>query len=244
MSVEGGIIGMAFYTGFFLLTALSAHKRHDGEALAVTAAFAAMALFNFVYTAIQPWLLLLCYGARTAAGSTEHASRPSTTPLATATTCLCLTFALLLLWHEAHRTTAQARLTKPYTTLANGNAVDTAHMESIGNGIGTSEAYFKSMALANMRAGRHDKAIGCIDRAMGYTSAPELFYMKSSCLMKMGKPKEAATCMTTVNNMTPRSLRPKRWLMRYYFHSRQEAKALAMAKEILDTPIKHRQTKP
>ena len=56
--------------------------------------------------------------------------------------------------------------------------------------------------------------------------------------MKMGKPKEAATCMTTVNNMTPRSLRPKRWMMRYYFHSRQEAKALAMAKEILDTPIK------
>lgn len=236
--VEGGIIGMAFYIGFFLLTAFSAHKRHDWEALAVTAAFAAMALFNFVYTAIQPWLLLLCYGAKTAAGCTEPTSHPRNTPLTAATACLCLTVALQLLWQEAGKIAAQASLTKPYHTLASGNAVDTAHMESLGNGIGTSEAYFKSMALANMKAGRHDKAIGCIDRAMGYTSAPELFYMKSSCLMKTGKPKEAATCMTTVNNMTPRSLRPKRWLMRYYFHSRQEAKAMSMAHDILGTPVK------
>lgn len=94
------------------------------------------------------------------------------------------------------------------------------------------------MALANMRAGRHDKAIGGIDRALEYTSAPELFYMKSSCLMKTGKSKEAATCMATITHITPRSLRPKRWLMRYYFHSRQEAKAMSMAHDILGTPVK------
>lgn len=234
--VEGGIIGMAFYIGFFILTAFSAHKRHDREALAVIAAFAVMALFNFVYTTIQPWLLLLCYGARTNTGNKVTSLRHHTAPMPAAIACLCLT--VVLLWHEMTKTAAQIRLTEPYRILAGENTVDPTRMKSIGKGIGTSEAYFKSMALANMRVGKPNKAIICIDHAMEYSSAPELYYMKSSCLMKVGKQEKAATYMATVSNMTPRNLWPKRWLMRYYLHSQQKAKATAMALEILDTPVK------
>ena len=212
--VEGGVIGMAFYIGFLFLIAFTAHHQHDRETLAIAAAFAVMALFNFVYTAIQPWLLLLCYGAITAANSTVPVSSPRFMEMPAAIICLCLTLALL--WHESAKTTAQLRLTKPYAVLSGGGSTDAALMESICNDIGTSEAYLKSMALANMRADRPGKAISYVDRAMEYSSAPELFYMKASCLKKDGKPEDAATCIKTVTNMTPRSLRPKRWLMRYY----------------------------
>lgn len=61
-TVEGGVGGLGLVM-FYALLAIGAIRRQLYTELSVILAFATISLFNFVYTSIQPWLLLLCFGA-------------------------------------------------------------------------------------------------------------------------------------------------------------------------------------
>ena len=62
--VEGGIAGAFLYLLFYLNIVWWSYRRRDFESFAVVISLMFMSMTNFVYTSVQVWLLLMCYGGK------------------------------------------------------------------------------------------------------------------------------------------------------------------------------------
>ena len=234
--VEGGLPGMAFLVAFYTIMAVKAIKRHMTGHAAVVSAFAAMSLFNFIYTAIQPWMMLLCYSADIMACSHERAE--SQGKLRQATTASVCVLACALLFCNLRLAYSQIKLNNIAETMGKGKNADARELEAIGRDIGTSELYWRIKGRALAKAEKHEEAAECFRKALDYTSSPGVMFGLYANYAMAGKPEKGLGYLVTMANMIPSNLHSRIYIMRHYHKQGDRSNALAMAKEITQIPLK------
>jgi hypothetical protein len=237
--VEGGIIGMIFLTTFYIITINKAIKNGMKIETAILTAFCVMSFTNFVYSSIQPWLLVICISASAMAG-TERIERQhkklSHAALLTNISVLALLF--LALYNIVYITKAQITLRRLDACMREGKKVSDSLFFTIESRIGSSEAYWTRRTKNSMSKGDYGKAMEYIRKARQYSSLPELLNIEAECLWQIGK-REASMCrIDTLSNMLPRVLGIKLVLMRYNSSIGKKRTALHLADDIVATGAK------
>jgi len=209
-TIEGGIIGMLFLLVFYIITVRTAIRQRQWEAIAVLSAFAVMSLFNFVYSSIAPWLLVLCYAAIVA--STDD-SRLVCKRMPRHAPILLLLPAAATLWGVLCITNAQIELKYLDETGKDGHHIDDGRYAAIEKNIGTSEAFWTSRARNSMKAGRYADALESIHQARLYSSSPVLFVAAYRCLVKVGQDDAAMSQLDTLSHMIPQKFNKEQFQM-------------------------------
>lgn len=234
---EGGCVGLLFYLSFYAFLAYTAFKSQDRQGIAVIFGMATMALVNFVYCSIQPWLLFICYASRVTAAN-EVPSRCQHETAGRIVSLLMIGVVCFMSYRGAIMTTGQICLKRHHETIRAGQPADLTALKALFPGIGTSEVYRRTAAQAMMTAGRYDEAAKCLTEARKYTSAPALFFKQAACYIKTGQTDKAVENLMTVSRILPLNLRSRAWLMEIYDKSGHHDKAAGMAKEIICMPTK------
>lgn len=234
--IEGGIVGMVFLLAFYAMMAGKAVQADDKEAVAVFAAFAVMSLFNFVYTTIQSWLLVVCYASFVLAKTDCHVS--STIRLshhAGIAILVPVAFAMYTVFGFAG---AQMQLKRTGSAAIGLHCTDDRNLEAMEHRIGTSEAYWSHRAANSIACKNYTEALSHIRKARRYSSHPELFAMEYSCLKHTGNVDDAACRLDTLSYMLPQKLSVKYMLMKHHIGGNRPQEALRYADDILSTEIK------
>lgn len=210
-AIEGGVPGMLFLLAFYVVIIRSAIRQRQWAATAVISAFAVMSLFNFVYTSILPWMLVLCYAAFVA-------SKTETSPSRTQSVCFVALFMLLPVvcfsWGVFKMTIAQMKLRQLDEISKKGAVVDDSRYAVIENAIGTSEAFWTSRARNSMRAGRYTDALNSINHARFYSSSPNLLAIAYKCFVHTGQSDAAMSQLDTLSHMIPQKTSVRKFLLR------------------------------
>lgn len=233
--IEGGIIGMLFLAIFYIFMIYKSAHQKDLESLAIFCSFGVMSLFNFIYTSISPWLIVMCYASFVVYKDDEMAVKMFSRKFIS----VIMAIPIALLSYKVFKMTmAQMKLKHLETQVGNNGYVNDIEFEKIEKSIETSEAFFTIRAINNINSGRTDAALENIYAARSYTSSPNLFYMESYCKRNEHGLYNAVSCLDTLTNMLPHNLTPKYKLMKYYAGKNQMQKALYYADDILSTDIK------
>jgi len=215
-AIEGGIPGTLFLLTFYAAMIMVAIRQRQWEAVAVLSAFAVMSLFNFVYTSVQPWMLVLYYVAFVA-------SKTETLSLRTQSVRFAALFMLLpvvcLSWGVFRTTIAQLQLKHLDEICKSGSFIDDNRYAAIEDAIGTSEAFWTSRARNSMKAGRYTKAMESIGNARLYSSSPRLFAAAYKCLVSMGQDDVAVTQLDTLSYMIPQKPSVRKYLLKQNYHN-------------------------
>lgn len=210
-AVEGGIPGVLFLIAFYAVIILIAIRQRQWEATAVMSAFAVMSLFNFVYTSVLPWMLVLCYAAFVV-------SKAEILPLRTQSVCFAALFMLLpvivLSWGVIRTTIAQLHLKEFDEFYRNGFFIGDKRYAAIEDAIGTSEAFWTCRARNSTRAGHYADALEYIGHARQYSSSPTLFIAAYRCLVKTGQEEAAVAQLDTLSHMIPQKFNKEHFQMR------------------------------
>lgn len=232
-------MGMFFLVAFYVLYISKSAREKKTRETAIFAAFSVMSLTNFVYTSIQPWLLVVCCAAfvMTEDEETEHPPQQWSY-----TTCAMNVFVLVLFFVGAYSvgriTRAQLALKFLDTSMKKG-AVPDSRFAYIEDHVATSEAYWKIRAKNSMLLCRYDYALIYIRRARQYSSSPELLGMEAECLWRKGNTVASMCLMDTLSCMLPHVLRLKLILMRHNASNGKENEALRYASDIISTGAKY-----
>ena len=233
--MEGGIVGMGFLVLFYAVMIRRAVLADDRKSAAVFGAFAVMSLFNFVYTSIQPWFLIICHSSFVAK---REAYREFQKRNPVYTNVLWLVSVVFVAYKIYGFTDAQISLCRIRTqACSNYSAVEHKYKELETN-IGTSEIYWSSRANNAFKAELYEDALVNIHKARLYSSQPALFAMEYSCLRRLGNESDAVSCLDTMSYMLPQKLSVKYMLMKHYIHIGNLKKARHYADDILSTGTK------
>ena len=224
---------MAFLAAFYVLMARRAVLSGDRRSAAVFCSFGVMSLFNFVYTSVSPWFLLMCHASFVMAG--EDGLKPEKRWVAGLAGAAMLCVTALLSYKSFGLTTAQVRLKKIEDE---GRFVDDRRYAEIAGMAGTSEAFWTRRARNSMGRERYSDALRHIAQARAYSSSPELFLMAYRCRMRLGSPEAAVGSLDTLSYMLPRKLTVKYMLMNHYAARGNKEKAVRYAGEILAADVK------
>lgn len=194
--VEGGVIGMLFLVVFYMVMIKSALRMDSKEDVAVFCSFAVMSLFNFVYTSILPWLLLMCYASFNISGNSSLFCRPLP-KVAQAIVFAALCLVSLRVWNMAESQIVLKRLSSQPPVVSD---MEYAKIESK---IGTSEAYWTKRAINSINANRFPDALTSLREARAYSSQPAILVAEQYCLMRMGRVEEGMKCRDTLLYMAP-----------------------------------------
>lgn len=233
--VEGGVIGMLFLAAFYLLMVRNSVKAKDFKSTAVLLSFAVMSLFNFVYTSILPWLLLVCHASFViGVGSTLQMRKCQMRVVGVVTALPIMALAIC----SFSMVVAQLRLKLLGDGLRGNAYLADKQFVDAGYGIATSEAFWSMRAANNCRNRQFADALSNIRVARTYSSLPGLFMMEYRCRESLGDTEAAVACLDTLSYMLPRSLTVKHLLMRHYAESNRIGEALRYADDILSTGFK------
>ena len=243
--VEGGVIGMLFLMGFYVLIIKDPPLPSKGGRClsAVLSAFAVMSLVNFVVAGIQTWLLVVCCAAVVAAGSSradepEEASCGHSLLLQRLVSVALVVFVLMLSVITGRMTYAQYQLGRIEERMSAGEAVSDSVFADLENDIYSSEAFWRMRAHGLMRTGDYGQATLCIDNAMRYTAAPLLCYMAHRCMAELGRVDDGIGYINEVYHTQPTLLLPKLILMRFYDSKGDTVTAMRYANEIVNSDAK------
>lgn len=243
--VEGGVIGMLFLAGFYVLIIKDPPLPSKGGRClsAVLYAFAVMSLVNFVVAGIQTWLLVICCAAVVAAGSSradepEEVSSGHSLLLQRLVSVALVVFVLMLSVITGRMTYAQYHLGRIEERMSAGEAVNDSVFADLEKYIYSSEAFWRLRAHGLMRTGDYGQATPCIDNAMRYTAAPQLCYMAHRCLSELGREADGIGYINEVYHTQPTLLMPKLILMRYHDSMGDTITATRYANEIVNTEAK------
>lgn len=243
--VEGGVIGMLFLAGFYVLIIKGPPLPSKGGRClsAVLYAFAVMSLVNFVVAGIQTWLLVVCCAAVVAAGSSradepEEVSSGHSLLLQRLVSVALVVFVLILSVITGRMTYAQYHLGRIEERMSAGEAVSDSVFADLEKYIYSSEAFWRLRAHSLMRTGDYGQATLCIDNAMRYTAAPQLCYMAHRCLSELGREADGIGYINEVYHTQPTLLLPKLVLMRYHDSMGDTITATRYANEIVNTEAK------
>lgn len=198
--VEGGIPGMFFLIMFYFIIIRAAIRQRQREATAVLCAFAVMSMFNFVYTSIAPWMLLICYLSMVTSNQKSRVKKVLLPRYAIAVLLLPVAF---VSWSVLGMTEAQLQLRH----LDDGNKgihfTDDKEYARIQPSASTSEAFWTSRAIGSMKTKNYPSALGYIHKARLYSSSPRLFLLESYCHHITGDATAAMASIDTLSNMIP-----------------------------------------
>ncbi|MBQ8008602.1 MAG: O-antigen ligase family protein [Bacteroidaceae bacterium] len=243
--VEGGVIGMLFLMGFYVLIIKDPPLPSKGGRClsAVFSAFAVMSLVNFVVAGIQTWLLVVCCAAVVAAGCSradepEEAVGGHSLLLQRLVSVALVVFVLMLSVITGRMTYAQYHLGRIEERMSVGEAVSDSVFADLEKYIYSSEAFWRLRAHGLMRTGDYGQATLCIDNAMRYTAAPLLCYMAHRCLSELGREADGIGYINEVYHTQPTLLMPKLILMRFNDSKGDTVTAMKYANEIVNTEAK------
>jgi len=203
--VEAGIPGLLFLLAFYGYLMVVTYRRKDTELFSIFIAFFLMSWFNFIYSSIQPWIVLMAYASL--AICEDKNTRPTRHGLvdkiiATAFLVLCLG----LLCRHVPLLYSQIRLKQLQAEVLRGDSINLSDTESLAVHIGTSEAYYRFLAEQYIRNGELGKALQAILTAKQYTSAPEVYFSAFDCYDRMGKTEEGIPYIEQIRRMLPHNL--------------------------------------
>ena len=240
--VEGGVIGMLFLMGFYVLIIKdSPLPSKGGRCLsAVLYAFAVMSLVNFVVAGIQTWLLVVCCAAVVAAGSSradepEEAVGGHSLLLQRLVSVALVVFVLMLSVITGRMTYAQYRLGRIEERMSAGEAVSGSVFADLEKNIYSSEAFWRLRAANAMKRHEYSAAVTHLDKAATFTTTPDIYYKKYECCIMTGQESRGIAGIDEICNTQPSLLKPRMILMRYHDRHGDTAVALRYAMDIKDT---------
>lgn len=236
--VEGGAIGMMLLVVFYVVNVRKAWKDRKVREAAVLTAFAVMSLTNFVYTSIQPWLLVMCCSALIMSDDKEEMSQHNHIRTTRTVNALALTLLLIAAYPLVNMLRAQLALKSIDNAMEAEGGVDDSRFAAMERPVATSEAYWCLRAKNSMAQGNYADATAYIRNARQYSSAPELLYMEAGCQQETGNMEAGMCLIDTMSNMLPHMLRPKQILMRYNASLGNRDEALRHADDIISTGAK------
>ena len=243
--VEGGVIGMLFLAGFYVLIIKDPPLPSKGGRClsAVLSAFAVMSLVNFVVAGIQTWLLVVCCAAVVAAGCSradepEEAVGGRSLLLQRLVSVALVVLVLMLSVITGRMTYAQYQLGRVEERMSAGEAVSDSVFADLEKNIYSSEAFWRLRAHGLKRTGDYGQATLCINNAMRYTAAPLLCYMAHRCLSELGREADGIGYINEVYHTQPTLLLPKLILMRFYDSKGDTVTAMKYANEIVNADAK------
>lgn len=236
MGVEGGVCGAVFLMLFYAFGIRKAYKLHDTETLSVFVAFLVMSMTNFIYSSVQPWLLLMCFAAFLSQKSVEREYK--NVFLNTTAFAMGIVISVMLLFNTSKIMKCQMALAKMGSFIMQGIAVDDSKLQRLSSGIGTSELYWRMCGQNYINGNNYAKAIPCLSKAREYTSNPALFYQLFRCYKSMGKDDRGLAGIIINYGMLPHHMLPKYVLMEYYYIHHNIGMSHKFAKEILQMPVK------
>ncbi|MBR3522089.1 MAG: O-antigen ligase family protein [Prevotella sp.] len=237
--VDGGIIGMLFLAGFYVLAIRMSVRRKDRPATATLSAFAVMSMTNFVTASIQPWLMAVCLASMSLTDG-EHLDADRKTPDGKSLQHLLPLLAIICtgLFIVARMTLSQVELKHLEDRIKSGRRIPDAEFAGLENRIYSSEAYWRTRFANNIRNGDHAAAIVSAGKGLMLTSNPSLLLMQSSCLLQQKDTAGAVKNLEDACHMQPSLLYPKLYLMRLHTANGDTAMALRRAGEIISTQPK------
>ena len=237
--VDGGIIGLLFLAGFYMLAIHTSLHRKNRPATATLSALAVMSITNFVTASIQPWLMAVCVasmtmteGERLDAGG-KYPYEMSLRRLLPLSAIICAG-----LFITVRMTLSQVGLKRLDARIKAGERVPDAEFASLENRIYSSEAYWRTRFANNIRNGDHAAAIVSAGKGLMLTSNHSLLLMQSSCLLQQKDTAGAVKNLEDACHMQPSLLYPKLYLMRLHTANGDTAMALRRAGEIISTQPK------
>lgn len=239
--VEAGIVGMLFLSLFYIALAFKAYKERKIVALSIICAAIAMSLVNFIYAAIQPWLILLCYSSYVM--NSEGKDIVVRKGLSTGSHIATLVICILLMRTYTEKILAQMSLKQYEGKYTREEVIKVEEVETLSNHIGTSEAYWRFLGKLYYRIGDYKKALNNNQKASCYSADPSVFFSIFDCYDKIGETEKGLGYLYLVKNMIPQNLTSRMLLMQWYDHCGQKEKACDMAHEISEIPVKVRTKK-
>lgn len=235
--VEGGAIGMLFLLLFYVMMIRKAAKENKCMETAILVSFCVMSLTNFVYTSIQPWLLLMCTSGFILIGSKGNADeRQKAKMLLSSMFILGLT--IIAVYELYVLSFAQMALKKLSEASNKIEALNDSCYEVLAKDIGSSEAYWTCRAKNNMKQGNFMEARYNLLEARKYSSSPEILRRQSVCLFYEGMCEEGIAYVDTLNGIQPYKLAYKQQLMRYYLANDIPQKVKSYARDIVEVGAK------
>ena len=240
--VEGGVIGMLFLAGFYVLIIKDPPLPSKGGRClsAVLSAFAVMSLVNFVVAGIQTWLLVVCCAAVVAAGSSradepEEAVGGHSLLLQRLVSVALVVFVLMLSVITGRMTYAQYHLGRIEERMSAGEAVSDSVFADLEKYIYSSEAFWRMRAANAMKRHEYSAAVTHLDKAATFTTTPDIYYKKYECCIMTGQESRGIAGIDEICNAQPSLLKPRMILMRYHDRHGDTAVALRYAMDIKDT---------
>lgn len=234
--VEAGILGVSFLFSFYLVLIYRAYKQHEIFPLAVITAFMTMSFVNFIYTSIQPWLVLLCYAS--IAIRNDDLKNIRFTKFLLPLKYACALACLLVLYRQINITQAQLELKRNQTALLSGKSVDIDKAKSLAHVISTSEAYWRFMTELYFRKGDYAQAYKCLMNASDYIcDASVLIPLYTTC-EHMNRASEGLRYLETLRNMIPQNLFSRYLMLKYYHEHSMLEQTIMLAKEITNMQVK------
>ena len=230
--VEGGFIGLGLLICFYFILIKKALRQHDVISASVVSAFAVMSLTNFVYSAIQPWFLLMIVCAFVAADD------KSVTRYKRALDIMLFPVILLCGVVVFYMIKSQIKLAAYKEQIVNGRYVSQENIMSLYPYIGTSEAYWTISAYHMLLEKNNIMARQHLNKALCFTSSPQTLELAYYAYRQSGMEDKGIIFIHTQSNMMPMLLKPKSLLMEYYYKRGDMNKALSYANGIVSTPHK------
>ncbi len=235
--VSAGIVGLLFSVAVSVMLLRKAYRARNFESLGLLSAFVAMACVNFLCAAVQPWLVALAVASRVVAinGQSYVGQSPKwRVALQVAALLLCG----VALYGVGGRTCAQMKLHRLEAKSGRGEKVGMNDAAALQAYIGTSEAYWRFLSRLYYADSDYDSALSCALKAAQYTSAPSVLLSINRCYRRIGVPEKGLRYLQTVRWMLPHNLTVREGLLDYYIDHEMTSEASAMAREIMNTPIK------
>ena len=144
-------------------------RMNDPKSMAVFCAFAIMSLFNFVYTSILPWFLIICHASFVVAAEDGKPICKCSQCLASVAMLVPISFLSVMVLGMA---TAQLKLGKLEHITQSDGYVGDMRFGALEPAIGTSEAFWTKRATNSINQHHYDDALSCIRMARKYSSLP------------------------------------------------------------------------
>lgn len=231
-AIEGGIMGLFFYSGFFILLGSLAIRQRNTEALSVVLAIAVMALFNFIYAAITTWFLLLSYGAILLAASNKQFKLNPILQKTLSFIFCCI--AILLFYHQCRVVNAQIGLKRSISLIKERQIQEAEHLLAhLLKQASTSEAFLTQYANSLVMQKRYEEAIPIYQKASLYTSNVSLYYRMADCHARLLQYDDALRTLKTIAAIIPTNLRSRYQIMNLQRHIHDIEGARQTAQEII-----------
>ena len=236
MGVESGVIGMLLLFGFYLLLIYRCYRQKEYLSMSVVVAFMIMSSVNFIYTSMQPWLVLLCYA--TIGIRNDDQSKIKHTHNLLPIKCICLVACLLVLYRQVNIIRAQLELKRYQSAYDNNEYINIEDVKSLSSIISTSEAYWKFMYDLNSRKGDYEEGYKCLKKASCYVSDLKVYFSLYFCCKSLSENSQCLEYLKQIRGMVPTNLYCRYLMLKHYYEHAMKEQTISMANEILTIPVK------